>query len=244
MIPTLPFVQEKYDAFNKLCFGGTLPPVPIRMSRAGSYFGKVVRRVTKTRFGKPVAYSYQMFISARFDYPQAEVEDTIIHEMVHYWMYVNDIRDTSSHGPLFRAKMNEINEHYGRHITVSHKAERADGTADGANQPGTPDANGEPKQIVMLPKKPSPHIVCLLRLTDGAEMVTVVARTRILALHRDFSRSRQVQSFSWFYTTDPWFDRFPAVRTAKAYPASAEVTQHLASAMALECDGRSVRMKK
>ena len=192
MIPTLPFVQEKYDAFNKLCFGGTLPPVPIRMSRAGSYFGKVVRRVTKTRFGKPVAYSYQMFISARFDYPQAEVEDTIIHEMIHYYIGVNGIKDSSAHGQIFRQMMETINQRFGRKLTISHRS--------------TP----EQKELIYNTKKVW-HVIALVYFADGRKGLKVLPRIRqrIEAYRTAMLRDKRFSRIEFFMSNDPYFNRFP-----------------------------------
>ena len=49
------------------------------------------------------------------------IEDTILHEMIHYHIAVNQLRDTSAHGRLFRREMKRINAEGNRHITISYR---------------------------------------------------------------------------------------------------------------------------
>ena len=67
-------------------------------------------------------YDFRLRINTRIDLPEEEIEDTIIHEMIHYFIEVNKMEDSSAHGPLFLHMMNTINEKFGRHLTVSRKA--------------------------------------------------------------------------------------------------------------------------
>ena len=41
--------------------------------------------------------------------PSRDLQDTLLHEMIHAWMFLRGIRDRSDHGPVFQAKMSEIN---------------------------------------------------------------------------------------------------------------------------------------
>ena len=41
--------------------------------------------------------------------------------MIHYFIAVNQLRDTSSHGRLFRREMARINADGNRHITISYR---------------------------------------------------------------------------------------------------------------------------
>lgn len=60
-------------------------------------------------------------INTRFDLPEDLLQDTILHEMIHYYIAVNHLRDTSTHGQLFRREMKRINEQGNRHITISYR---------------------------------------------------------------------------------------------------------------------------
>ena len=63
-----------------------------------------------------------MRISLDFDLPQEEWEDVVIHEMIHLHIAHHDIKDSSSHGPKFRAMMADINRRHGRRICVTARS--------------------------------------------------------------------------------------------------------------------------
>jgi predicted SprT family Zn-dependent metalloprotease len=60
-------------------------------------------------------------INVKIDLPEEVVQDTILHEMIHYSIAVKQIRDTSAHGKLFRAEMARINAEGNRHIRISYR---------------------------------------------------------------------------------------------------------------------------
>lgn len=119
MIPTIPYLQERFKYFNTLCFGGALPEVPIRLSNARSFLGKVEYKIRRGLLQKHT--NILIRISIRYDRPEKEVEDVLIHEMIHLYIIVRKLKDTSAHGRQFRAIMNELNRKYGRNIRISHK---------------------------------------------------------------------------------------------------------------------------
>ena len=124
MIPTISFVQTKFDEFNSLCFDGKLPPLTIKMSRARTFLGQLSYKRRIKLFGKVEKYAFVLKISTSFDLPEQEVEDIILHEMIHYHIGVNQLTDTSAHGQLFRKIMNDINTRFSRHVTISNNAPR------------------------------------------------------------------------------------------------------------------------
>jgi len=121
MIATLEFLEDRFDSFNELCFDGTLPPVRIKLGRATRCLGACAYKKRRHLFGRMEYFDFSLRFSTKFDLPEDVLEDTLLHEMIHYDILVNQRRDTSSHGRLFRAKMKEINERYGRHITISYR---------------------------------------------------------------------------------------------------------------------------
>ena len=68
--------------------------------------------------------NFVLRINTRFDLPEELIQDTILHEMIHYYIAVNHLRDTSSHGRLFRQEMKRINNEANRHITISYKMDK------------------------------------------------------------------------------------------------------------------------
>ena len=122
MRPTLDYVRRKFDEFNALCFNGDLPPIPLRMSNAGRSLGMFVHPRTWPAWKPRGKGECHMRISTRLDLPEEEVENTIIHEMIHYWIWYKGIRDNGQHGDAFMEKMREINRRHGRKITVRHRS--------------------------------------------------------------------------------------------------------------------------
>ena len=195
---TVEYLEERFDTFNAMCFEGALPRIPIRLSNARSFVGRLQFRPVRDWLGRIVRREdFVLRISTRFDLPEAEIEDTLIHEMIHYWIALEGLRDTSTHGKIFRAKMKEINALHGRHLTISHKT--------------TPEELDRDTCV-------RDHHVCVSQLADGRTAVTVAASTCVPRIRRMLRWSPTVRSSAWFVSRDPWFNRFPRCRTAKLFP--------------------------
>ena len=93
MVPTLDYIQARFDEYNARFFGGSLPPIPIKLSHARTFLGKVtfVRHRTWL-FGAVRNEKFVLRINTRFDLPEELIEDTILHEMIHYYIAVNQLR--------------------------------------------------------------------------------------------------------------------------------------------------------
>ncbi len=208
MTLSVEYLEERFDTFNELCFGGALPRIPIKVSNARTFVGRLQYRPVRDWRGRVVRREdFVLRISRRFDLPEAEIEDTLIHEMIHYWIALEGLKDTSTHGQLFRAKMKEINAQYGRHLTISHKT--------------TPEEFDRDTRV-------RDHWFCVSQLADGRTALTVAAQSRIARIKRAFRWSPTVRSQTWYHSTDPWFNRFPRCRTPKLFPVdAAELRQHL-----------------
>lgn len=122
MIPTIPYIRQHFDEYNARFFGGSLPPISIKLSHARTFLGKVTfTRRRSWLFGPTRNENFVLRINTRIDLPEELVQDTILHEMIHYYIAVNQLRDTSTHGRLFRQMMKRINAEGNRHITISYK---------------------------------------------------------------------------------------------------------------------------
>ena len=121
MIVTTDFLEKRFETFNDAYFGGALPPVPLKLSRAVRSLGACTYKKRRKLLGGYKYYDFRIRVSTKYDLPESELEDVLLHEMIHYEILVNQWRDTSAHGRLFRARMKEFNERYGRHIVVSYR---------------------------------------------------------------------------------------------------------------------------
>ncbi|MBQ7530501.1 MAG: SprT-like domain-containing protein [Paludibacteraceae bacterium] len=225
MTPTVEYIREHFDLYNRQMFGGTLTVPPIYLTNARTYMGQMTCRKRTGLFGKKHFSDFALRFSRRFDFSETELQDTLIHEMIHYYIACHQLQDISAHGQLFRQMMNDINQKYGRHITVSHRI-----------------TNEE--RLQLIGSKPRPRIFAVVRLADGEHYIKSVPRIeqRVLTMHRRISFSPQVSSLTWYYSSDPFFALFPSSMGTRMQRVDlVELQLHLASATPLICDGRTLR---
>ena len=199
MKPTVEYIQTHFDAYNRQFFGGALPTLPIKLSHAKGFLGKVT--FVRKRQGLFVGYRNEDFvlrINVRIDLPEELVQDTILHEMIHYYIAVNQLRDTSTHGRLFRAEMARINEQGHRHITISHRL------------------NEEQRAQARVHKQ---RVVAVVHFSDGKTGVKVVPKQEkhIRYWHRMAQRRFSIERIEWYLSDDPYFAQFPSSIALKIF---------------------------
>lgn len=202
------FARESYDRFNELCFGGALPRVPIVLTNARTFLGKTEYKVRRNFLGRVVGCSdMRLKLSTAYELSREEMEDVIIHEMIHCSIACRNIHDTSAHGEVFRLMMARINEEFGRHVCVRHKGGTLSHTAGrGART----------------------RCVCISTFIDGRKGVTVCSPAMAPRLKRLLPKYFAITSMEWYESSDPFFDRYPSSRTPKIYRISPEnVREHL-----------------
>lgn len=199
MQPTVSYIQSRFDEFNVRFFGGALPPVPIRLSHAKGFLGKLT--FTRRKQGLFRGYRNEYFvlrINARIDLPEELIQDTVLHEMIHYYIAVNQLRDTSTHGELFRREMARINAEGNRHITISHRL-----------------TDDQRAQTVIHKTR----AFALVHFADGKTGIKVVPNTPEHIRYWDKTAKRRfpVSSIEWFLSSDDYFARFPSSVAMKIY---------------------------
>lgn len=217
MKATIPYIQEKFREYNHLFFDGELPEIPVKLSNARGFIGACKYKKRRMPGGSFELYDFSLAISTRIDLPEEELEDTIIHEMIHYYIGVNKLRDTSAHGQIFRRMMKEINEKHGRHITISHR--------------NTPEQREQ-----SYDKRPRWHAVAVVTLRSGETGIKVIPRMAkyIRRYKRGILLSREVVGVTFYLTDDPFFNRYPSSASLRVYPIDpAELNPHLATATRL-----------
>lgn len=210
MIASAEFVKEAFGKFNAEIFGGVLPVPHFQLSRARSFLGKLRYKVTPRALGrKPVYSDYTLIISTLYDLPQTELEDVVIHEMIHYLLMIRGIEDSSAHGPQFRSYMNAINERFGRNITISHKGRAAD--TKRVHYVGVCELNGEVKAVGASRDK-----VRKLQQEDKLGLI-VCSKDMAPRLAAGVRKIFPVSKIDWYVTNHPYFSKFPHLRTVKMY---------------------------
>lgn len=91
-----------FQALNARHFGGALPTVPVRLSgRLRTRLGQIV---IERRSGLPLAIELNRRHATADD--PLELEETLLHEMVHLWQCANGYR--VDHGARFRAEAHRV----------------------------------------------------------------------------------------------------------------------------------------
>ena len=224
MLITVTEIQSIFTKYNELCFDGKLPMPRIRIGNAKGYLGQLRYKVKKEKNGRLTYSDFSLNITQKYDLNQQKLEDVVVHEMIHYYIHYNNIQDTSAHGAVFRKMMNDINTRFKRHITISDRS-------------GLPVSSNN--QTVKL------HLVCVASLRTGDTGIAVCARSRAFEIYDELPRRFDIVKSCWYFTTDPFFNRFKRTNTAKLYRVDKEeINKHLASATERERAGNVIRPKK
>ena len=89
------------------------------------------------------------------------------------------------------------------------------------------------------------YLVCVASLKSGETGVAVCARSRAFEIFDELPRRYDIVKLNWYFTTDPFFNRFKRTNTAKLFRADREnINRHLATATELEREGHVIRPKK
>lgn len=203
-------------------FGGKLPDLPVELSDASRFLGMCVSKVTRLPDGRQLYSDFKLRINTRIDLPEEVIEDTIIHEMIHYFILYNGLIDTSAHGAIFRALMNSINSTYGRHITIKFS-----GTSEQREQ--------------AVDSRKRWHVIAVIRFISGHTGVKVLPRVipKVIDYHNHVSRAPEVEKVELFLHNDPFFNRYPTSASFKVHDIDPEtITAHLTGAHRLRVDGK------
>lgn len=224
MIPTIDYIERKFKEYNDLMFDGKLQLLPIKLSSARTFLGQV-RCIRKKNPDGTWHYSdFQFIISNKVDYDENVVEDTIIHEMIHYWIFSNQMQDNAPHGKLFVAKMHEINRRFDRSLTVVHKTTKVE-----------QDKDSEKRQ----------HLICISRMRGNQLGITIANKSRLFMLWEGLPKLPKVVECNWYVSTDPFFNRYPRASSLKIYRISKdELESHKGDFKKLVRNGDTISIEK
>lgn len=182
-----------FDEFNRLYFSDRLPVPRFATGRSRHALGTMVTK-TDRRLLAITRKSYTIRLSNYYDMPEKEFQNVLLHEMIHLYIAAEGLKDTSSHGRLFRREMQRINA-FGWNIRVSIRT------------------GGEIK--ARKPEKTRQRLVLALTLKDGRHVLSVVNPHYIKALTARLVLADDIKTYAWYVTSDAYFSGFPAVRSMK-----------------------------
>lgn len=227
MIATLEYIKQKFAEYNALMFGGELPDVLFLPSSARSYLGRYECDVQRRPFRSPERTNHRIRINTTQDFSEEMIDDVLIHEMIHYYISFKGWEDSSTHGTIFRTMMENINQRFGRHITISVRRTKAMAAAD---------------------TRLRRHYLCVMTLPDGRTAFTPVTEQGMFVLWSLLPETFEAKEATWYGTIDPFFNayrkvsatrgRIPRLRT---YPVDrAELEKHLLGAARLTKRGSTI----
>ena len=157
------------------------------------------------------------------DLPEEEYMDTLIHEMIHYYILSNGLVDDSPHGKLFKAKMDDINNMYGIRVTIAF----------------------DPSEEMLVKTMSRNRFVCVAELEDGQIGFAVVAKNKLFEFWEYFDLSEKIRDHRWYVSNRAIFEQFPVSVSPNFIIVDADIIHHyLTGAKELENTGQIIRVKQ
>ncbi len=201
-----------FRQFNADYFDDGLPVPRLALSKARTRLGTMS---CKCRRGM-LLYKYSDFtirVSTYYDCTEREYQETLLHEMIHYYIIYNRIHDTSSHGPAFRRIMQQLNSKYGWNITVSSSM------------------RGHKLSDPQSARKVCTYVVLAIVTKDGGRMLSVVNPRSASEVDLRARMVPEIVDHRWYMTQDDYFRKFPKVRTLRAVRVSSDIYKEKTAAM-------------
>lgn len=176
-----------FDKANRKYFQTRLPRVELRLGSAMRSFGNFL--FLKSSLASPRRYpdDCRIIISGYYDRPYKEVMDTLVHEMIHLYIWYYNLQDSSPHGHIFRKIMSNINTDSDRHIRISNSSSN--------------------KKIADT--KPKISIMCLVCTPMGKFYAIRTAKTRFRSIYNALRKLPRFSGIEAFVICDHAFDKYP-----------------------------------
>ena len=97
---TIKYMEENFELYNKKYFNGVLKKHHFRIINTRRRLGSMSR----------IHGRYIISISKYYDRDKFQYDNTLIHEMIHLYIYQQDIEDNGPHGRRFKAECARINK--------------------------------------------------------------------------------------------------------------------------------------
>ena len=108
MLPTIRLMKQSFHRFNQQYFQGYLPTPEFKISKSSKLLG-YCRRLCFTQADGTIGNRYIIACSKYFDCPLEDIENTMLHEMCHLWVFIYYPDTTEpSHGPIWQSIANRI----------------------------------------------------------------------------------------------------------------------------------------
>lgn len=202
---TIDYLIQTFQRFNRDYFGGGLPLPRLVLTRAKTRLGSFSCRRKLTWKGYRTS-DYTIRISTYYTMTERQVQNVLLHEMIHYSIAYTRLKDTAPHGIVFRGMMDNLNRKYGWEITIRQ------------NTRGWQPA---------VERKAVERLVLAVQTADGKHFLSVVNPKSRIQLEERLYRLSDIRWHAWYRSTDDFFADFPQVRTLRGRRISADALHHL-----------------
>ena len=110
MFPDVEHMKKWFDEFNARFFANELPPIELRVGWAGKHILGCFHDPTKHFPNGFYPEKCCITLNNWFFDSEDEWRDTMVHEMVHYYVYMKYGKTVQGHGKEFKAEAKRINE--------------------------------------------------------------------------------------------------------------------------------------
>jgi hypothetical protein len=120
MIADINTMSRMFKECNEKYFDGSLPKPGFQLINKLNTLARFV--YNKDKKGKhPIKWQVVKFTDC-YDFPEEDFREIMVHELIHYYIAWNGIKDNKDHGREFMRIANEINEKYGLNVTKTKDA--------------------------------------------------------------------------------------------------------------------------
>ena len=118
MIADFNTVPMVFSECNKKYFNHELPTPSFDIINKLNILARFEYRKNKgkDKTKKPLSYKKILFSNC-YDFDEKDFINILVHEMIHYYIAWNNIKDNKDHGREFMRMATELNEKYGLNIT-------------------------------------------------------------------------------------------------------------------------------
>ena len=216
MIVTTAWMEEWFRRFDAEYFGGNLPLPEFSLTRARTRLGQLSFKQA-SRWGRTHLYDFKISMTTYYDMTDLQAKSVLLHEMIHYVIGYTHLKDTSSHGIVFRGMMDRLNRQYGWQIRIS-----------------TSTKGWKVNERILQRKEargPQTYLVLAIRRRDGQCFLCRVSPSAASTLERRVSALPEVETHQWYTTQDSYFADYPQVRSLRGHRISRADYDRLANAM-------------
>mgnify|MGYP002520765004 FL=1 len=200
MIVTIEWMEEWFRRFDHDYFGGKLPVPELGLTRAKTRLGQLSFK-RASRWGRTKLYDFKLSMSTYYDMTDKQAKSVLLHEMIHYIIGYTGLKDTSSHGIVFRGMMDNLNRKYGWDIRVmtSTKGWKV----------------SEKVKAKKEAKGPQTYLMLAIEMKDGKHYLSRVNPGFARRIDSQLESLREVSDRHWYTTEESYFEDYPQVRSLR-----------------------------